>query len=61
MEIRLSILEILILITELLIAGAILGATLSGEIENGYIYSVILLFSAGILVLKKRRKKDPLG
>lgn len=57
MEIRLSIIEVLILTLELIIAGAIFGVTLKGGIENGYLYSIILIFSAGILILKRRKKK----
>ncbi|MGB7786227.1 MAG: hypothetical protein WBL27_09015 [Salinimicrobium sp.] len=57
MEIRLTLLEAILLVIASLFGGITLSATLNGNLESGFIYFSLIMFAIAILIMKKRTSK----
>jgi len=57
MEIRLTILEAIIIIVASLLGGIFLSTTLDGNLDGGFIYFGLVMLAVGMILIKNRTSK----
>ena len=54
MEIRLTILEAIIIVVASLLGGIFLSTTLDGDLDGGFIYFGLVMLAVGMILIKNR-------
>ena len=57
MEIRLTILEAIIIVVASLLGGILLSTTLDGNLDSGFIYFGLVMLAVGMIIIKNRASK----